>query len=269
MEIFSNPDTWIALLTLTTLEIVLGIDNIVFISILTGKLPEEQQPRARQIGLGLAMGMRILLLLAIGWVIGLTEPLFHIGELEFSGRSLILIGGGLFLLVKATFEIHEKLEGAHAEQDEKTAVAVFSRVITQIVLLDLVFSLDSVITAVGLADDVPVMIIAVVIAVGVMMVSAGAISDFVNEHPTVKMLALSFLLLIRLHADRRGLRGPHPEGLRVLRDGLRRVRRDAQPPDASPQQEARRAAAHVHQGARRRRRGRPPAVLELAADQIP
>ena len=196
MEIFSNPDTWIALLTLTTLEIVLGIDNIVFISILTGKLPEEQQPRARQIGLGLAMGMRILLLLAIGWVIGLTEPLFHLANLDFSGRSLILIGGGLFLLVKATFEIHEKLEGTHAEEDEKTAVAVFGRVITQIVLLDLVFSLDSVITAVGLADDIPVMIIAVVIAVGVMMVSASAISDFVNDHPTVKMLALSFLLLI-------------------------------------------------------------------------
>ena len=196
MDIFTSPDTWIALLTLTALEIVLGIDNIVFISILTGKLPEEDQPRARQIGLGLAMGMRILLLLAIGWVIGLTEPLFHVFGVEFSGRSLILIGGGLFLIVKATFEIHEKLEGERAEEESKGPAAVFSRVIIQIMLLDIVFSLDSVITAVGLADEILVMIIAVVIAVGVMMLSAASISDFVNDHPTVKMLALSFLLLI-------------------------------------------------------------------------
>ena len=212
MEILTNPDTWIALLTLTVLEIVLGIDNIVFISILSGKLPEKDQHRARQIGLGLAMGMRILLLLAIGWVIGLTEPLFHIFEVEISGRAIILILGGLFLLGKATFEIHEKLEGAEAHASGAKAVATFGAVITQIVLLDLVFSLDSVITAVGLADEIPVMIAAVVIAVGVMLWSAGPISDFVNEHPTVKMLALSFLLLIGFTLVAEGFEVKIPKG---------------------------------------------------------
>ncbi len=195
MEWISDPQIWIALLTLTTLEIVLGIDNIVFISILAGKLPLQQQAKARNIGLGLAMIMRILLLLSINWVIGLTEPLFGIFGSEVSGRDLILILGGLFLLGKATFEIHEKLEGEEAHAGAE-AIAGFGAVITQIVLLDAVFSLDSVITAVGMAEEIGVMIAAVVISIGVMLVSARAISDFVNVHPTVKMLALSFLLLI-------------------------------------------------------------------------
>ncbi|HSJ33806.1 MAG TPA: TerC family protein [Acidimicrobiia bacterium] len=196
MEWISNPDIWLALVTLTALEIVLGIDNIVFISILAGKLPEEQQDKARNTGLMLAMGMRILMLLAISWIIGLTDPWFAIFGNELSGRDLILIVGGLFLLGKATFEIHEKLEGEDPHAQEVTAVATFRSVIVQILLLDLVFSLDSVITAVGMADEIWVMITAVVISIGVMLLSAGAISDFVNRHPTVKMLALSFLILI-------------------------------------------------------------------------
>ncbi len=212
MELLTNPDTWIALVTLTLLEIVLGIDNIVFISILTGKLPEEDQPRARNIGLGLAMGMRVLLLLSIGWVIGLTEPLFDVFEVEITGRSIILILGGLFLLGKATFEIHEKLEGEEAHEATGKAVATYGAVITQIVLLDAVFSLDSVITAVGLADEIAVMIAAVVIAIGVMLLSAGAISEFVNRHPTVKMLALSFLLLIGFTLIAEGFEVKIPKG---------------------------------------------------------
>ena len=197
MEALANPEVWIALLTLTSLEIVLGIDNIVFISILAAKLPADQQDRARKVGLGLAMLMRILLLLSLSWVIGLTEPLFDILDKGFSGRDLILLGGGLFLLAKSTLEIHEKLEGDAAHGDgTRGGTASFQSVIMQILLLDVVFSLDSVITAAGMAEDLWVMIVAVVIAVGVMLVSASAISDFVNEHPTVKMLALSFLLLI-------------------------------------------------------------------------
>jgi predicted tellurium resistance membrane protein TerC len=195
MDWLTDPEIWIALLTLTTLEVVLGIDNIIFISILSSKLPANQQARGRQIGLGLAMLTRILLLLSISWVIGLTEPWFSLVGKEFSGRDLILIGGGLFLLGKATFEIHEKLEGEEAHGPAVVA-ASFGSVIVQILLLDVVFSLDSVITAVGMADEIGVMIAAVVIAVGVMLVSAKSISDFVNQHPTVKMLALSFLLLI-------------------------------------------------------------------------
>ncbi len=212
MELLTNPDTWIALVTLTILEIVLGIDNIVFISILTGKLPEEDQPRARTVGLGLAMGMRILLLLSIGWVIGLTEPLFDVFEVEITGRSIILLLGGLFLIGKATFEIHEKLEGEEAHEATGKAVATFGAVITQIVILDAVFSLDSVITAVGLADEIAVMIAAVVIAIGVMLLSAGAISEFVNRHPTVKMLALSFLLLIGFTLVAEGFEVEIPKG---------------------------------------------------------
>ena len=195
MEWLTDPETWIALLTLTTLEVVLGIDNIVFISILSSKLPPNQQSRGRNIGLALAMITRILLLLSISWVIGLTEPWFAVLGKGFSGRDLILIVGGLFLLGKATFEIHEKLEGEEAH-GATGAAAGFASVIIQILLLDIVFSLDSVITAVGMADEIGVMIAAVVIAVGVMLVSARSISDFVNKHPTVKMLALSFLLLI-------------------------------------------------------------------------
>ncbi|HET9851099.1 MAG TPA: TerC family protein [Candidatus Limnocylindrales bacterium] len=200
MEFFSwvtSPDAWIALLTLTVLEIVLGIDNIVFISVLTGRLPREQQARARTIGLGAALVMRVLLLLTISWIIGLTEPFFTIAGNEFSGRDLVLIGGGLFLLWKATSEVHHALEGDEPSHDGNgRATATFASVIVQIGLLDIVFSLDSVITAVGMADDIPVMIIAIVIAIAVMLVASGPLSRFVEQHPTVKMLALSFLLLI-------------------------------------------------------------------------
>jgi len=195
MAWLTSPETWIALLTLTVLEIVLGIDNIIFISILAGKLPAGQQRRARRVGLALAMLMRIALLMSLAWIIRLTQPLFTILSQEISGRDLILIGGGLFLIAKSTHEIHEKLEGEEHAGD-KRAAHTFTGVITQILLLDIVFSLDSVITAVGMARQLGVMIAAVVIAVVVMMFSADAISDFVHRHPTVKMLALSFLLLI-------------------------------------------------------------------------
>ena len=211
VELFSNPDVWVALLTLTALEIVLGIDNIVFISILSSKLPASQQQRARMVGLGAAMVMRILLLFSINWVIGLTEPWFEVVSQEISGRDLILIGGGLFLLAKATFEIHERLEGE--EHTTKARVAPsFAAVIIQIMLLDIVFSLDSVITAVGMADDIEVMVAAVIIAVGVMMISAGPISEFVERHPTVKMLALSFLLLIGMSLVAEGFEQHIPKG---------------------------------------------------------
>jgi predicted tellurium resistance membrane protein TerC len=195
MELLTNPEIWISLLTLTVLEVVLGIDNIVFISVLTSRLPREQQARGRRLGLGLALIMRILLLLTLSWVIGLTAPLFTIAGMELSGRDLILIGGGLFLLAKATTEIHEGLEGGHAPGKAPRSVS-FRDVLIQIALLDMVFSLDSVITAVGMADEVLVMIAAVVIAIGVMLLAAGPLARFVEDHPTVKMLALSFLLLI-------------------------------------------------------------------------
>jgi predicted tellurium resistance membrane protein TerC len=195
MEWITSPEAWIALGALTLLEIVLGIDNIVFISILSNKLPEEQQPLARRIGLGMALVGRILLLLSISWVMGLTAPLFSVWAYAFSGRDLILLAGGLFLVGKATTEIHEKLEGEDGEMGSAIPVS-FASVITQIFLLDMVFSIDSVITAVGMAEDVEVMIIAVTIAILIMMVSAEAISSFVEAHPTVKMLALSFLMLI-------------------------------------------------------------------------
>jgi len=191
----ADPEVWIALLTLTTLEIVLGIDNIVFISIVAARLPPAQQERARLTGLSLAMLMRIALLFAVSAVIGLTAPLFSVLGQEISGRDLILIAGGLFLLGKATFEIHETLEGDQPHGPARVAVS-FGATIAQIVLLDAVFSLDSVITAVGMARDLWVMVAAVVIAVGVMLVSSKALGDFVNAHPTIRMLALSFLLLI-------------------------------------------------------------------------
>lgn len=197
MEWLLDPNIWIALVTLTVLEIVLGVDNIIFISILVGKLPPEQQARARLVGLGLAMFMRIALLFSLSWVIGLVEPLFTVLGQDISGRDLILIMGGLFLLAKSTHEIHEKLEGEHETSVGRVA-ASFASTIVQIILLDIVFSLDSVITAVGMVDEVAIMIAAVVIAVGIMMISSSAISTFVNRHPTVKMLALSFLLLIGL-----------------------------------------------------------------------
>ncbi len=207
----ANPEAWIALLTLTVLEIVLGIDNIIFISILSGKLPKEQQPRARSLGLFLAMFTRIALLFSLAWVIGLTAPLFEIFGQEISGRDLILLLGGLFLLWKATSEIHGKLEGEEGHADTRVTPS-FVGVLVQIALLDIVFSLDSVITAVGMADELAVMVIAVIVAVSVMLVAAGPISRFVERHPTVKMLALSFLLLIGTSLIAEGLAFHIPKG---------------------------------------------------------
>ena len=194
-EAFLSADGLIALATLTLLEVVLGIDNVIFISILAGKLPLKDQERARTLGLMAAMVMRILLLMSIAWIIRLTAPLFTIFDHAFSGRDLILAGGGLFLIFKATREIHERLEGEEAHVTARVSPS-FAAVIGQIMLLDIVFSLDSVITAVGMADDLLVMVAAVVIAVAIMMFSAGAVARFVEAHPTVKVLALSFLLLI-------------------------------------------------------------------------
>ena len=207
----SSAEGWIALGTLTALEIVLGIDNIVFISILAGKLRMEDRARARKVGLSLAMIIRILLLLSITWVMGLTSPWFAVMGHEISGRDLILILGGLFLIAKSTYEIHDKLEGEEGHGSARVA-AGFTAVIVQILLLDIVFSLDSVITAVGMAEDVMVMILAVVIAVAVMLVSAGTISEFVERHPTVKMLALSFLLLIGVSLMAEGFEQHIPKG---------------------------------------------------------
>jgi len=211
LDWLSSPEIWTALITLTALEIVLGVDNIVFISILSGKLPPEQQARARLVGLGAAMIMRIFLLFSISWVIGLTEPWFNVFSQDVSGRDLILLGGGFFLIAKSTFEIHEALEGPEEHGEARAAVSFIS-VIVQIMILDIVFSLDSVITAVGLADDLPVMVAAVVIAVGVMMVGAAPISAFVDQHPTVKMLALSFLILIGMSLVAEGLHQHIPKG---------------------------------------------------------
>ena len=195
MDWLTDPQAWVAFATLTALEIVLGVDNVVFISILAGKLPVEQRERARRWGLGLAMLMRIALLLSVSWVIGLTAPLFTVVGQEISGRDLILLGGGLFLLGKATHEMHDRLEGDEGAKSARVA-ASFSAVIVQILLLDIVFSLDSVITAIGMADDIAVMIAAVVVAVGFMFAFTAKISSFVERHPTMKVLALSFLLLI-------------------------------------------------------------------------
>ncbi len=211
MELLSDPNMWIALLTLTVLEIVLGIDNIVFISILSGKLPKEKQKKARQTGLALALITRILLLLSLSWVMSLTAPLFTVLQQEVSGRDLILLIGGLFLIYKATVEIHEKLEGENHDTEIKGKVN-FSSVILQILILDVVFSLDSVITAVGMASHIEVMIAAVVIAVIIMLFAAESISKFVNQHPTVKMLALSFLVLIGVSLLAEGLDQHIPKG---------------------------------------------------------
>jgi len=195
MDAFLTADGMAALITLTVLEVVLGIDNVIFISILAGKLPAADQERARRVGLMGAMVMRILLLMSIAWIVRLTQPLFSVFNHAFSGRDLILALGGLFLIYKATHEIHDRLEGEEGEVSARVA-PTFAAVIGQIMLLDIVFSLDSVITAVGMADDLAIMITAVVVAVGIMMFSAGAVSGFVERHPTVKVLALSFLLLI-------------------------------------------------------------------------
>lgn len=211
MDWITNPQIWIGLVTLTSLEIVLGIDNIIFISILASKLPQDQQNKARQVGLGLAMLTRIALLFSLSWIIGLTAPIFSVFGWEISGRDLILLIGGLFLLGKATYEIHERLEGEEGHASAKVA-ASFTSVIIQILLLDIVFSLDSVITAVGMVDELAVMIAAVVIAVLIMLWAAGPVSDFVNRHPTVKMLALSFLLLIGFSLIVEGLHQHIPKG---------------------------------------------------------
>jgi predicted tellurium resistance membrane protein TerC len=211
MEWLTSPETWIALLTLTLLEVVLGIDNVIFISILASKLPENQQHRARQTGLAMAMLTRILLLISLAWIIGLTAPLFTIWGFTISGRDIILIAGGVFLIYKSTREIHDKLEGKEGHGKAKVAVS-FASVIFQIMLLDIVFSLDSVITAVGMARELGVMIAAVVIAVAIMFFSADSIAGFVNRHPTVKMLALSFLLLIGFTLVVEGLHRHIPKG---------------------------------------------------------
>jgi predicted tellurium resistance membrane protein TerC len=211
MEWLSNPQIWIGLLTLTALEIVLGIDNVVFISILADNLSPASRTRARRVGMLLAMGMRILLLLSISWIMGLTRPLFVIAGFELTGRSVILISGGLFLMAKSTREVHKKLEGGE-EHDRARKAPSFVSVLIQILLLDIIFSLDSVITAVGMVDHVGVMIAAIVIAVGVMMVFAGAVSRFVERHPTIKMLALSFLLLIGVNLIGEGLGFHIPKG---------------------------------------------------------
>jgi predicted tellurium resistance membrane protein TerC len=210
-ELISNPQNWIALLTLTALEIVLGIDNIIFITILSGKLPQDQQARGRTAGLAMAMISRILLLFSITWLTRLTTPLFDVLGLTVTGRGIILIVGGLFLLGKSTFEIHDKLEMPSGHTEVKAATS-FVGVVFQIMLLDVVFSLDSVITAVGIGNELAVMVAAVVIAVGVMMFAAGPIGDFVNRHPTLKILALSFLLLIGVSLVAEGMEFHIPKG---------------------------------------------------------
>jgi len=211
MEWLASPETWIALLTLTALEIVLGIDNIIFISILAGKLPADQQKRGRQVGLIMAMVTRILLLFSLAWLTRLTTPIFHVFEFGVSGRDLILIIGGLFLLGKSTVEIHEKLEGVEGEASAKVK-ASFGAVIFQIMLLDIVFSLDSVITAVGMANQIAVMVTAVIISVLIMLYASDPISRFVNDRPTLKILALSFLLLIGVNLVAEGLHFHIPKG---------------------------------------------------------
>lgn len=211
MDWITNPQIWAALVTLTVLEIVLGVDNIIFISILAGKLPPDQQPRARRLGLSLAMLTRIALLLSLSAILRLTTPLFEVFGNEISGRDVILVAGGLFLLVKSTREIHDKLEGVGGHSSARVR-ASFTSVIIQIGLLDIVFSFDSVITAVGMANEIGVMIAAIVIAVGVMMVAAGPISRFVEVHPTIKMLALSFLLLIGMTLIAEGFDVHIPKG---------------------------------------------------------
>jgi predicted tellurium resistance membrane protein TerC len=195
MEWLTDPQAWVGFLTLTGLEIVLGVDNVIFISILAGKLPRDQQGKARRLGLGLAMIMRILLLFSLSFIVRLTAPLFSLFSHDFSGRDLVLLVGGLFLVAKSTHEIHDKLEGTEGHASAKVGPS-FTAILVQIVLLDIVFSLDSVITAVGMVNQIPVMVAAVVVAVGFMMVFSGRISDFVHRHPSIKMLALAFLLMI-------------------------------------------------------------------------
>jgi len=212
MDWFSDPNAWIGLLTLTVLEIVLGVDNIIFISILAGKLPEDQRAKARQLGLLGAFVTRILLLLSIAWVVRLTTPLFTVASVGISGRGLILILGGVFLIGKAVHEIHEKVEGTEHGESAKQAARSLAAVVAQIMVIDIVFSLDSVITAVGMVDQVSIMIAANVIALGIMLMASGPISRFVDRHPTVKMLALSFLVLIGTNLVAEGIGQHIPKG---------------------------------------------------------
>ena len=208
LEIFADPDSYVSLVTLTAMEVVLGIDNIVFISILTGKLPLAEQPKARRLGLSLALLMRLGLLFTLSWVMGLTSPWFALFGRGFSGRDLILLGGGLFLIGKSTHEIYDKLEVAHTSEAGAGGTHSFGLILAQILALDVVFSLDSVITAVGMAQHISIMVIAMVVAVGLMLVFAGGIGDFVNRHPSMKILALSFLLLIGIMLVAEGM-GQH------------------------------------------------------------
>ncbi len=212
MDWFTDPNAWIGLLTLTVLEIVLGVDNIIFISILAGKLPEDQRAKARRLGWLGAFVTRILLLLSIAWVVRLTTPLFHVAGVGVSGRGLILIIGGLFLIGKAVHEIHDKVEGGGHDEAAKQAARSLAAVVAQIMVIDIVFSLDSVITAVGMVDQVSIMIGANVIALGIMLVASGPISRFVDRHPTVKMLALSFLVLIGTNLVAEGIGQHIPKG---------------------------------------------------------
>ena len=212
MDWITDPNALVGLLTLTALEIVLGIDNIIFISILSGKLPKAEQARARKLGLAGAFVSRIFLLLSIAWIVRLTTPLFAVMGIEFTGRSLILLIGGLFLIAKATFEIHGKLEGADDEAEGKKAASSMVAVIAQIMVVDVVFSLDSVITAVGMVQEVQIMIAANVVALGIMLAAATPISEFVDRHPTIKMLALSFLVLIGTNLVAEGLGHHIPKG---------------------------------------------------------
>lgn len=211
-EWIASPEAWVALATLVALEIVLGIDNIIFISILVGRLPEHQRHKARQIGLGLAMGARLVLLFSIVWVMGLVAPWFTVFGHEISGRDIILVVGGLFLLAKSTHEIHSSLEVVHEDGSSKPKYASFGMVLAQIAILDIVFSLDSVITAVGLVDHVSIMVIAILVSVGVMLLAAKPISEFVDANPTIKMLALSFLILIGFTLMAEGLDVHVPKG---------------------------------------------------------
>jgi predicted tellurium resistance membrane protein TerC len=258
LELLTDPNAWASLLTLTALEIVLGIDNIIFLSIVSSRLPVHQQQPARRIGLGLALLMRVALLASIAWIIGLTQPAFTVFGFEATWRDLVLGAGGLFLLVKGTMEIHHMAEG-HAEESQ-AGTASFASAIFQIVLLDIVFSLDSVITAVGMADDLPIMILAVVIAIVVMLVASEPVSRFVNEHPTVKMLALSFLLLVGMALVADGLHYHIPRGylyfaiafsggveaLNLMAAQARRRRRDAQSASAHGTSPAIPAADNPH-----------------------
>ena len=212
MDWFSDPNAWIGLLTLTALEIVLGIDNVIFISILAGRLPEAQRPRARRLGLAGAFVSRLALLFSIAWIVRLTRPLFEVAGIEISGRSLILILGGLFLLAKATHEIHEKLEGDEEAGELKGAAKSLTAVILQIMVIDIVFSLDSVITAVGMVDEISIMVAANIVALGFMLMAAEKIAGFVDRHPTVKMLALAFLVLIGTNLVAEGLGQHIPKG---------------------------------------------------------